>query len=324
MKLNKFDKLLVTWWGIVILFGCWLFISLYYNYRATFFAMVFSFNILLFIFVILLRTKIEEILSSFKVDFDSVTNKYKTTGTQIQYNNERKLAFFLVVLIIILSSYIIFLSVTDAKSFFLFIEEDGLVEYASSIFWFLAAILLTASLIKHITSKKNRNSKYVICIYLMLIILFILCGGEEISWGQRIFHETTPDFLKSVNVQNEITLHNIGSISVFANSFFVFTILFFLYVPYLAKKYVQLNNYLNYYSFPTPNLYVIYIFLITLLVWVFVGIRFGTLGFHPFTVYAKKYYQQMDDEIYECLTAYSFLTYAVMDFAKRKIANLKE
>ena len=37
-------------------------------------------------------------------------------------------------------------------------------------------------------------------------------AGEEISWGQRIFDYPTPDILREINSQNEMTLHNIGSL----------------------------------------------------------------------------------------------------------------
>lgn len=43
-------------------------------------------------------------------------------------------------------------------------------------------------------------------------LLMLLCLGEEISWGQRIIGIVTPDFVAQVNTQNEINLHNIGSV----------------------------------------------------------------------------------------------------------------
>ncbi len=83
------------------------------------------------------------------------------------------------------------------------------------------------------------------------------------------------------------------------------------------RKHVQLHNYIHFYAFPVPNRFVTYIFLISLSIWVFVGIRFGTLGFHPFSFYAEKYYTQMDDEVFEFLAAYSFFAFSIMDSVKR-------
>ena len=44
----------------------------------------------------------------------------------------------------------------------------------------------------------------------MLSIVFFLIAGEEISWGQRIFDLATPDYLSSVNEQDELNFHNIN------------------------------------------------------------------------------------------------------------------
>ncbi|GJL97445.1 MAG: hypothetical protein DHS20C06_12620 [Hyphobacterium sp.] len=47
-------------------------------------------------------------------------------------------------------------------------------------------------------------------------LFFLLCtigafviAGEEMSWGQWIFHWTTPEALAAVNLQNETNLHNL-------------------------------------------------------------------------------------------------------------------
>ena len=44
----------------------------------------------------------------------------------------------------------------------------------------------------------------------MLSIVFFLIAGEELSWGQRIFDLATPDYLSSVNEQDELNFHNIN------------------------------------------------------------------------------------------------------------------
>ena len=44
---------------------------------------------------------------------------------------------------------------------------------------------------------------------LALGLLFAFGAGEEISWGQRIFGVETPQEIREVNEQDEITLHNL-------------------------------------------------------------------------------------------------------------------
>ena len=44
------------------------------------------------------------------------------------------------------------------------------------------------------------------------VLLFLLIAGEEISWGQRVLGIKTPEVLVSMNVQKEISLHNLQGI----------------------------------------------------------------------------------------------------------------
>jgi len=45
--------------------------------------------------------------------------------------------------------------------------------------------------------------------FLLFLVLAIFIAGEEISWGQRLLHLKTPEFLKGLNTQDEISLHNL-------------------------------------------------------------------------------------------------------------------
>ena len=42
-----------------------------------------------------------------------------------------------------------------------------------------------------------------------LALFFLICAGEEISWGQRIFGYGTPDAVAAQNEQDEFNLHNL-------------------------------------------------------------------------------------------------------------------
>ena len=52
-------------------------------------------------------------------------------------------------------------------------------------------------------------------VYLALALLYFFGGGEEISWGQRIFGIEEPASLAEENVQGELNIHNLA---VFENS----------------------------------------------------------------------------------------------------------
>jgi len=75
--------------------------------------------------------------------------------------------------------------------------EDGVIESLTAFFLFIASITFFLA-----------NKKHNFFIYALSFILFF-GAGEEISWGQRIFNIQTPDEMKKVNVQGEITLHNL-------------------------------------------------------------------------------------------------------------------
>ncbi len=79
--------------------------------------------------------------------------------------------------------------------------EDGIFEWLTMIFSVLAAIMILIKLVKQGT----KNQKFL----LILALVFIIFGMEEISWGQRIFGWNTPEILSEYNYQGETNLHNL-------------------------------------------------------------------------------------------------------------------
>jgi len=80
-------------------------------------------------------------------------------------------------------------------------REDGLLETMTALL-FLAAGLQVG--IRVYFFQDNRNPWY-----LLIASLFLFVGLEEISWGQRIFGWTTPDWFSGLNVQGETNFHNL-------------------------------------------------------------------------------------------------------------------
>lgn len=312
MKYMNYKNITITW-ALISLLSIILstVIFLYTQLGKTFFALLNVINFLMYLFVLILKNKILALIERLENDFEKINKKATEISINIQYKYEFLWGTILISLVTIFGILAIFISVTDVKFYYSLIKEDGIIEYGSAICWLLAAVVLVPNIYKRI--RFNRKSSFSIIPHVILLLFFIVCAGEEISWGQRILGITTPELLGKINVQNETNLHNIGSISIFSNLFFILNLLFFLLLPFLTKKYTQLMNYLYYYSFPLPNRTVISVFLISLFIWSFIGIRFGTLGFHPFSFFAENYYSQMDDEIFEFLSAYSFFVFAVMN-----------
>ncbi len=80
--------------------------------------------------------------------------------------------------------------------------EDKLVEDATAVLFLLSGVLLFGTAVAE-------RKLALRCVYVLGGALMVFVGGEEISWGQRIFGFATPDFLASVNNQNEFNVHNI-------------------------------------------------------------------------------------------------------------------
>lgn len=68
------------------------------------------------------------------------------------------------------------------------------------------AFFFTATLIISLFLTRQRYSNRLFFALLALACFYVV--GEEISWGQRLFSFTSPDFFQRHNLQQEINLHN--------------------------------------------------------------------------------------------------------------------
>ena len=87
-----------------------------------------------------------------------------------------------------------------------FTIEDGPVETIQNLI-ILTIVALCLSESWSANAIKNTRRFYL---FLLVSVIFLFIGMEEISWGQRILNTQTPDKLSAVNVQNETNFHNIG------------------------------------------------------------------------------------------------------------------
>ena len=84
------------------------------------------------------------------------------------------------------------------------VGEDGVVEYATSLFY-LGAGCLAVLAARGLDLAKQ---KILAWLWTGLAIALWLVSLEEISWGQRLFEVPTPVLLEA-NVQHEMNLHNL-------------------------------------------------------------------------------------------------------------------
>lgn len=86
--------------------------------------------------------------------------------------------------------------------------EDGIMEN-TQVFLFFVAVLLALAIARNF---KQRSEASIATLYLIVSGGLLFVVGEEISWGQRLFNWETPEFMGSINVQKETTLHNIAGV----------------------------------------------------------------------------------------------------------------
>jgi hypothetical protein len=87
------------------------------------------------------------------------------------------------------------------------IIEDGPLEYATAVIYFIAFIW-GLGLARRL--KRKGDTGWAV-FYLVVSLAFLLITLEEISWGQRIFRVDTPEFVRERNLQGEIGVHNLSS-----------------------------------------------------------------------------------------------------------------
>ena len=86
-------------------------------------------------------------------------------------------------------------------------SEDNIIENLSAVLLLFCSCFFLISFF-HARKSPLKIHHWLTYGLLMLSIVFFLIAGEEISWGQRIFDLATPDYLSSVNEQDELNFHN--------------------------------------------------------------------------------------------------------------------
>src|SRR5215203_2446059 len=83
------------------------------------------------------------------------------------------------------------------------VREDSVLEWGEVCAYGVAAVMSVRVAL--------RTGGFVRLAYGLLAVAAIGAIGEELSWGQRLFHVTTPDAVAAANRQEELNLHNLDS-----------------------------------------------------------------------------------------------------------------
>jgi len=168
--------------------------------------------------------------------------------------------FFIPIAIIFLITVIRILFGIDDDFYFKVTDEDGPIENATAIAYFISFIFSLA------IAKFFKERKIFLVLFLIFASGFLFIALEEISWGQRIFDFQHPDWLP-MNMQLEVNVHNLEYIEDY--HFPAFFTLNFLgaFTWYLLPKIHNSifkkagNNYKTFLRYAVPKKYLISYFL---------------------------------------------------------------
>lgn len=148
-----------------------------------------------------------------------------------------RMARWLFWLPIIASLVIIGLQVNRTIFRFL-LEEDGPAEWASAISFILAGL----TSVRIAFNRFRTDHLWQAALFIGVAAVMLFAGGEEISWGQRVFGWETPQELIGINDQEETNLHNIGVLLDITNLAMFATGLYGT-VAYLANRRLRFARY---------------------------------------------------------------------------------
>jgi len=109
------------------------------------------------------------------------------------------------------------LKVAAPPTYLMLVQEDGVIEYLQSLFYFLASVFAMTAAVR-LARNGRKGSSFM---YALASVALFLISMEEISWGQRLMHIGTPRFFSMYNTQNEISLHNLYPVQTYLNIAYV-------------------------------------------------------------------------------------------------------
>jgi hypothetical protein len=184
---------------------------------------------------------------------------------------KRKVSGILITDIVVYGIIIWFIAFAKIKSmesyeaFRVVVREDGWVEYLTTLFLFLGAVILGFNAIQAV----RRKDKKQILFFTLAALMFIFGAGEEISWGQRIFGLETGEYFMEKNYQGETNLHNLEiggvdlNILIFSKLMFIALAFYFIILPVLVWKTQAFRKLVIDFGVPLPRLHHVIVLLIT-------------------------------------------------------------
>jgi hypothetical protein len=138
-----------------------------------------------------------------------------------------------------------------------YVIEDGFIEWLTV----LPLLIIVVAAIRYIIRLSSKRSWLFFVTMSLLAVLCFFVAGEEISWGQRIFHIESSSFFKKNNAQAETNLHNlvVDGVKVnkliFSQLLILAAVIYLSLFPYLFKNKKWFKNLVNKMGIPIVRPY---------------------------------------------------------------------
>ena len=217
---------------------------------------------------------------------------------------KNRIIYYLLPLLLI---FLYFIYAISPDFFYQITREDNLLEYLQ-FFLYLIAGVYSFKIYKIFKQKKNKLNTWI---FLFLSIGLFFVAFEEISWGQRILGIDTPDNIKELNFQNELTIHNLEIFQHFAlHTTYLFIAFYGIFSQVILRKFFYKKY--KYLLIFTPPFYLSFCFFTIVSVYI-IHDFFQFLYILTPVIYANFILSQ---EIAETYLAIAFLIYTQSTFKK--------
>jgi hypothetical protein len=109
---------------------------------------------------------------------------------------------------------LVLLKVFDVDRYAWLVREDGPVENLQVLLLFAAAVVAVAAARRF----AGAGLRLLAALWLVLAAGLFIVAMEEISWGQRLLGIETPESIAAINVQGELTLHNLEPLFIYLHT----------------------------------------------------------------------------------------------------------
>lgn len=169
-----------------------------------------------------------------------------------------KLEIFVLVFVFGLIVFGVVVSFINMKWFEeVYVVEDGFIEWLTV----LPLLLTTGIAISYLVKLYKWRTKLFVLAVTVIALFCFFAAGEEISWGQRIFHIKTPEYFQEHNSQDELNIHNLvldgESVNkiVFSDILIGAAVLYLVGLPVLYTKNLKFKKFVDNAGVPVARLY---------------------------------------------------------------------